>query len=373
MNRKHAILSVLLLSAAANFTACSDEHPQAAATPETVRNVSVLTVQAARIPDVLEAIGTVRAAETSVLSSQTMGNVTQVRVHEGDRVRRGDVLAVIDDSQPRASVDRATAAGNAAQQQLAAAESDLTLAEATLKRYQTLYDKKSVSPQEFDEVKSRQQAALARRDMAKADQAQAKAASTQARTALDYTRIRAPFDGVVTERKVDAGTLASPGLPIVTVEDVRHYRLEATVNESDLKYARIGQLTPVLIDALGDAELNGKVAQIVPAADPGSRSFLVKIDLPSDVRLRSGLFGRVQFARGERNSLLIPRTAIVTRGQLQGIFILDQNKVASLRYVTLGRPFGDNIEALAGLQSGEQLVVKPGEIDLDGKRVEAGQ
>lgn len=353
------------------FSSCSSEQQPAARPAETVRNVAVLAVQQASIPDPLEAVGTVRAEQASQLSSQVMGNIVEVRAHEGDHVQRGQVLAVIDDSQPRAAVDRATAADGAAQQQLVAADSDLVLAESTLKRYQSLYERKSVSPQEFDEVRARQQAALARRDMAQAGQSQAKAALAQARTTLEYTRIRAPFDGVITEKKADSGTFAAAGMPIFTVEDVRRYRLEATVNESDLRYVRTGQKVPVAIDALDSTGLQGKVVQIVPAADAASRTFLVKIELPADARLRSGLFGRAQFSRGERQALLIPRSAVVERGQLQGVFVLDQNKIANLRYVTVGKPSGSDIEVLAGLQNGERLVTKPGELDLNGKRVEA--
>jgi RND family efflux transporter MFP subunit len=373
MNRMNGRLKLasLIMVAVAGLISCSTERQQTALPAETVRNVSVIAVQPANVPDLLEAVGTVRAAQTSNIASQMMGNIVEIRAHEGDRVQRGEVLAVIDDSQPRAAVDRATAADGAAQQQLVAAESELSLAESTLKRYQTLYERRSVSPQEFDEIKARRQAALARRDMAQAGQAEAKAALTQARTSLEYTRIRAPFDGVVTEKKADAGALASPGMPVFTVEDVRRYRLEATVNEGDLQHVRTGQPVLVVIDALGDAELKGKVTQIVPAADPASRSFLVKIELPADPRLRSGLFGRAQFSRGERQSLVIPRTAVVERGQLQGVFVLDQNRIASLRYVTLGKPSGKEIEVLAGLQGGERLVAEPGALDLSGKRVEA--
>jgi RND family efflux transporter MFP subunit len=373
MNRMNTGLKLgsLIVAVVVGFSSCSTEQPAKVPSTETVRNISVLAVQQARVPDLLEAVGTVHAAQTSDLASQVMGNIVEVRAREGDRVQRGQVLAVIDDAQPRAAVDRATAGGTAAQQQLVAAGSDLALAESTLKRYQNLYERKSVSPQEFDEVKARQQAALARRDMAQAGQAQAQAALTEARTSLDYTRIRAPFDGVVTEKKADSGTLASPGMLIFTVEDVRRYRLEATVNESDLRYVRTGQQVSVMIDALDNAGLQGKVAQIVPAADPASRTFLVKIELPTDTRLRSGLFGRAQFSRGERQTLSIPRTAVVERGQLQGVFVLDQEKVASLRYVTLGKSSGSQIEVLAGLQDGERLVAKPGALDLNGKRVEA--
>jgi RND family efflux transporter MFP subunit len=371
MNLKRAIFPLLLSSVIVGLSSCSGERKQAMQSPETVRNLSVLAVQPASVPDLLEAVGTVSAAQTSNLASQMMGSIMEIRVREGDRVQRGQVLAVIDNSQPRASLDRAIAADNAAQQQVSSAESDLSLAESTLKRYQTLYDRKSVSPQEFDEVKARQQSALSHRDIARADQAQAKAAIIQAHTSLDYARIRAPFDGVITAKNADPGTLASPGVPIFTIEGVGRYRLETTINEGDLRHVRMGQQVLVIIDALGDAELAGRVVQIMPAAEAASRSFLVKIELTVDPRLRSGVFGRAQFSRGDRQSLLIPRTAVIERGQLQGTFVLDHNNVAALRYVTLGKTSGGNVEVLAGLQSGEHLVAKPGELDLNGKRIEA--
>ncbi len=350
---------------------CSSEPKSAAPAPETVHNVKVFTVRKAMVPDWLEAVGTLRAAQTSQLASQMMGNIVEIRVREGERVQRGQVLAVIDDAQPRAALDRATAAQVAAEQEIAAAESDFNLADATLKRYQDLYQKRSVSPQEFDEVKARYQAVQARRDLARAGQTQAKAAAAQARTSLEYSRIRAPFEGVITEKKADPGALASPGMVIFTIEDTRRYRLEASVDESDLRRIRIGQTSPVIIDALDNAELQGKVAQIVPAVDPASRSFLVKIELPVDARLRSGFFGRAHFARGERPSLLIPRTAVVERGQLQGVYVLDQNQVARLHYVTLGKSAGQQVEVLSGLEGGEKLIAEPGDRELGGKRVEA--
>jgi len=369
MKQMHALFAIILSTLL--LAACSEQAKKTQTAPETVRNVPLLEVQQKDMPDALEAVGTMRAAQTSTLASQMMGTLVEVRVHEGDRVQQGQVLAVIDDSQPRAALDRANAADAASRQQLSAADSELALAESTLKRFQTLFEKKSVSPQEFDEIKARQQAALARRDMARADQEQAKAAIAQAITALEYTRIRAPFDGVITEKKADTGTLAAPGMPIFTLEDTRRYRLEASINESDLTFVRIGQPVPVLIDALGTETLPGKVVQIVPAADPGSRSFLIKVELPADSRLRSGLFGRAQFSHGERRALLVPQTAVVERGQMQGVFLLDQNKIAALHYITLGKPSHDQVEVLAGLQDGDWLVARPGTLELDGKRIEA--
>jgi RND family efflux transporter MFP subunit len=363
-------LGVLILAAVLGLSGCSTEQQDKVSAAETVRDVSVLALKQATIPDVLEAVGTVRATQTSDLASQMMGNIVEIRVHEGDQVHRGQVLAVIDDSQPRAVADRAIAADLAAQQQLVAADSDLALAESTLKRCQYLYEEKVVSQQEFDEVNARHQAALARRDIAQAGQAQARAVLNQARTSLEYSRIRAPFNGIVTHKKADSGALASPGMPIFTVEDTRRYRLEVAVNESDVRYARTGEQVAIAIEALGSAELKGNVVQIVPAADSESRAFLVKIELPADPRLRSGLFGRAQFSRGKQLALLIPRSAVVERGQLQGVFVLDQNKFASLRYVTLGKPSGSEIEVLSGLQGGERFVANPGERNLNSKRIE---
>jgi len=374
MKLKNAISSsawLVLAAVVISFSGCSNERRIEAAAAETVSNVQVVVAQKTIVPDWVEAVGTVRAAQTSQLASQVMGNIVAVQVREGERVESGQVLVMIDDAQLRAAAEQATAAELAAQKDVSAAESESALAQTTLKRYQQLYEKQSVSPQEFDEIETREQSAEARRDMARAGLAQANAALTQARTVLGYTRIQAPFGGVVTERKADPGTLASPGMPILTLEDTRNYRLEVTVDESDLHLVHLGQSTPANIEALGSTEITGKVVQIVPAADPGSRSFLVKIELPKDSHLRSGLFGRAQFPRGQRSALLIPRAAVVERGQLQGVYVLDSEQIAGMHYVTLGRTSGQQVEVLSGLEGGEKIIAAPGDREFGGKRIVA--
>lgn len=367
MKPRRLLLAALLALALAG---CSSQPKIAQAAPETVTDLSVVTAQRAPAPDWVEAVGTVRAAQSTQVAPQVMGSVVAINVREGDRVRRGEVLAVIDDAQPRAGVERAQAALLAADKDAVAADADFALAESTLKRYQNLFDKKSVSPQEFDEVKARFQAAEARRELARAGQQQARAALSQARTQLEYTRVRAPFDGVVTEKRVDAGAMAAPGMPLLTVEDRRRYRLEANVDESQIQFVKQGANVPVTLDAFAGQQFTGRVAQVVPAADPASRSFLVKVELPASADMRSGLFGRARFQRGQRESLMLPATAVVVRGQLQGVYVLGQDKVATLRYVTLGKAEAGRIEVLSGLQSGEQLVADPGERELAGKRVQ---
>ena len=214
-------LSLLLISA------CSGEKPTKRLAPEIVRDVSLLTVQKTTVPDYVEATGTVRAAQSAQLASQVMGTITRVNVHEGDRVRRGEVLIAIDEAQQRAAYASANAGLQASQETIAAADADYALAEATMKRYQMLYDKKSVSPQEFDEVKTKLAAAKARRDAAHAGRTQAEAGVSEASTAMGFTKIRAPFDGLVTAKLADPGAMAAPGVPLLIVEDPSRFRLEA--------------------------------------------------------------------------------------------------------------------------------------------------
>ncbi len=353
------------------LAACSGEKPTKPAAPEIVRDVSVLTVQKTTVPDYVEATGTVRAAQSAQLASQVMGTITRVNVHEGDRVRRGEVLVAIDEAQQRAAYASANAGLQASQETIAAADADYALAESTMKRYQMLYDKKSVSPQEFDEVKTKLAAAKARRDAAHAGRLQAEAGVSEANTAMGFTKIRAPFDGLVTAKLADPGAMAAPGVPLLIVEDPSRFRLEATVDESKMGAVRLGETVPVAIDALGDQAITGKVVQIVPAADPASRTFTVKIELPANPQIRSGLFGRARFPRGERESVVIPQTAVVSRGQLQAVYVVGKDQLASLRYVTLGTASGQQVEVLSGLQAGDQIVAQPGDRELSGKQVEA--
>ena len=350
---------------------CSESKPAAPAAPEKVHGVAVMEVHKATVPDAIEATGTVRAALSAQLASQVMGTITRVNVHEGDRVRRGEVLVSIDEAQQQAAYTSAKAGLQASQQSIAAADADYALAEATTKRYQMLYDKKSVSPQEYDEVKTKLAAAQARRDAAHAGATQAEAGVSQAGTAMSFTKVRAPFDGLVTARLAEQGAMAAPGVPLLVVEDPSKFRLEAQVDESKIGAVKLGESVPVTVDALGGQAVEGKVVQIVPAADPASRTFTVKIDLPANPQIRSGLFGRASFPRGQREAIAIPKSAVLSRGQMQAVYVIGGDQLAGLRFVTLGAASGDQVEVLSGLQNGDRIVAAPGDRELSGKQVEA--
>jgi len=360
-------LIVTLIALLLGVVGCSEKKP-AAESAELVHDVRTVTVERAAVPDVIEAVGTVHANQSAQLSAQVVASVRAVNATEGKRVHRGDVLVVLDDAAARAAADQAAAGITVAQQQVAAADADYGLAQATLARYKSMYEKKSVSPHEMDEVQARYKAAAAQRDAASAGHAQAVASAAQARAMLGYSRIRAPFDGVVTARNVDSGALAAPGVPLVTIEDTSSFRLEVAVDESALRYVQLGAQVAVAIDAVGD-DVQGTVQQVAPAADPASRSFTVKLALPKDVRLHSGLFGRARFPKGQRDAVVVPRTAVMDRGQMQGVYIVAPDGAVTLRFITLGKPLGEQVEVLSGLNGGERLVAAHNGRDLTGKRL----
>ena len=363
-------LGLFFIAALAALSGCTTQRNLAAVPAETVSGLHTLKLCEAAVPELLQATGTVRSWRTAPLAAQVMATVVTVNVREGDQVRRGQLLITTDGSQFLASTNRSQAAQQASEHEIAAAQSDLDLARANFNRLQYLYDKDIISAREYDQAKAQLQSTTARLDLARANHEQASATLNQDKILLSFTRILAPFDGVITERHVDPGALATPGMPLLTVEQLGHYRLEVTVDEGDLKYVRLGETVPVTLDAFNGGTLAGKIVQIVPAADPTSRSFTVKLDLPANSGLHSGMFGRASFSRGNKQAIMVPRTAVVERGQLQSVYVIGEKSVATFRYVTLGTQTQDHVEVLSGLMPQETIIADPGGRDLAGRRIE---
>jgi RND family efflux transporter MFP subunit len=189
-----------------------------------------------------------------------------------------------------------------------------------------------------------------------------------AKITRDYTRISAPFAGVVTAKSVEPGNLAAPGAPLVTIEREGAYRLEALVDESKLPFVKTGQIAAVELETL-DRQLDARVSEIVPAVDSASRAYTVKIDLPAVPNLRSGMFGRARFPMGTRKVVAVPAAAVVERGQLQSVFVIEEG-VARNRLVTTGRRQPNAVEVLSGLSAGEKVVSPIPASLADGSRVE---
>jgi len=342
---------------------------ESAATPGTVQTIQARVVesQEQQVPVSLRATGTVHARETAVVSAQVMGRIQQVMVREGDNVRAGQTLIVLDDAALRSQVEQAQAGVKAALNMQAAAQSNDALSASTLGRYKQLESQKSVSPQEMDEISRRAEAAAASLEAARAQTDAARAEESGARTMMSYTRLVAPFAGVVTSRMADPGTMAAQGVPLLQVDQAGALQLDATVDESVIGAIRKGMKLTVEVNG---AAATASVAEIVPAADPSSHSFLVKIDLPSSTQTRAGMYGTADFASGARQAILIPRSAVVARGSLSCAYVLDAQGIAQLRSITLGAVQGNLVEVLSGVSSGERLVDSPSDRELAGKRIE---
>jgi multidrug efflux pump subunit AcrA (membrane-fusion protein) len=396
MINKMIVAGVVLIAALA--TACEKKQEAASKKPVVVTGVKFETAALAPVEDFYEATGTVKSRTTTTLSARTMGTVVALRVREGERVRAGQTLIEIDNRDAAAQLQKAQAglleaqagqteveqSSNGAQAGKAAAEANQRLAQTTFNRYQTLLERKSISPQEFDEVKARLQIAeaeveradkmlqmlAAKKAQVRARIDQAKAEITNAQVYAGYARIISPINGIVIAKSIEVGSTATPGALLLTLEDSTHYRLEAAVEESQLRRIRLHDAARVQIDALGGAELSATVSEIMPSAEAGSRSYIVKLDLPPQSLLRSGMYGTARFASGQRQALLIPQRALVQRGQLTGVFVVDKENVVHLRLLKTGKTVGEQVEILSGLQEGERFATDGAAKLNDGNRVQ---
>jgi RND family efflux transporter MFP subunit len=160
-------------------------------------------------------------------------------------------------------------------------------------------------------------------------------------------------------------------VPLLEIDRDGPLQVYTAVDESLIGSIRVGMPLAVKIESAGATTTRGTLAEIVPAADPASRSFLVKVDVPSSIGLRAGMYATVEIPGGTKPAILVPASAVATRGALACVYAIDNNGLAQLRYVTLGNRHGDQVEILSGVSSGESLVNQPGDRDLSGKRIEA--
>lgn len=376
-------MRTLLILSVALLAACGGDAPKTpTAVEEPPVSVSTAAIEMTAWPSTYEATGTVRARVEAAVASRVMGIVEEVTVNAGDSVRAGQLLVRVDarslseeERRAEAAIAEAKSAFPELENAVAAARAQQDLAEVTMRRMRDLFEKKSVSNQEYDEAAARLRVAQANVRMAEARRGQIDARIQQAEAALASARvvksdaeIRAPFAGVVTSRLVEPGNMANPGAPLLMIEQAGAYRLEANVEESRLPQVRRGHKVAVSLDAL-DREMEGTVTEIQPSVDAAARTFIVKIVLPSAPQLRSGLFGRARFALGTREVLTAPEGALVERGQMRQIFVAQDGR-ARLRLVTAGARREGRVEILSGASASERAIVPVPAGLTDGRRIE---
>ena len=310
------------------------------AAPQKTIQAAVVEVKPTSVPIRVEVTGQVAPIFQATLSSRIQGTIDQLLVREGTKVSKGQLLIQLDSRDLQAD--------------LARADAEVENAKAHLDRMNQLYAQDAVSKQEMENATRAHRVAEANR---KAVEAQ-----------LSYTMVRAPFDGVITEKKVEEGELASPGQPLLKMEDPQRLRLEATVAEGDLKSVSRGDKISVAIDALGAQVLIGTISQILPAGDPHTHTFMVKVDLSKTAGLKTGMFGRFPLEKGVSQTILVPSDALVERGELSSVYVVGSDQIARLRWVKPGRRFDNHLEILSGVNVGERVLLE-GARGVDGASV----
>lgn len=304
-------------------------------------HVSTITIEPMTIDMAVFAVGTLNAKNISVISSKVMGKVTEMEVQEGDYVNAGKLLLKIESGEISAQAYQAQAAFNNAKIQY--------------NRINSLFDVQAATQMEMD------QATLGFES--------AKAGLNAAKAMESYTIIRAPITGQIVEKRINLGEMAMPGQPILKIEDHRNLQLEVTVREAEIRSILPGKAVTVRIDALPDKEIRGRVSQVIRAADVRTHSFVVKVDIPTDKNLITGMYGKAIFSSGKREAILVPRSAVISMSGITGVYIVSANGNAVFQMIQPGDVQGDQIEAVTGLKSGDMVIVGSHEARIDGKSV----
>jgi len=323
------IRRISILLTALFLAGCGRE--EVAEAPEALAPVTVTrqAVERREVPVFEEVVGTVRPRKAAQVTAKVTGRLLEMTAIPGRKVKAGDLLAKLDVGELDAALARAEAA--------------LGQADRDLARFRSLRDSGAVALAEFEQAEARQR--------------MANATVAETKTMVQNASVTAPFDGTVTRKFLEPGDLASPDRAIFAMEDSSLLQLEIHVAEAMAGSITLGSKFRVEVGGAG-AEIEGFVSELSPSADVGSRTFLVKLDLPLHEPLRAGQFGRAFIPRGHRAALLVPSNALISRGQMDYVFTVAQN-VARLRIVSIGATREDSTEILAGLDGGETIVLSP--------------
>jgi RND family efflux transporter MFP subunit len=347
MKLKNKTIHILGLSLflALSQAGCSDTKNNVSS------NQELVTVQVANsvLPiseGYFSASGQIEAEQFANISTRMMGYVTMVHVKVGDKVVKGQSLIDINDADMEAKKAQTQTGIIKAQVLFNTAKKDLD-------RFQVLYNQKSASQKELDDIKTRY-------DIAEAQLENARQMENEVRAMLSYSNIKAPFNGVITSKSVKAGDMANPGQHLLSLEAPDNFVATVMVPETNIPFVHKGANVKVYVKS-SEKTLSGTVSEVSTSSQHSGGQYLVKIELntPEEIRLYSGMFISASFPSSQKGSgqVLLPKHAIVTKGDLQGIYTVSASNTAILRWLKLGRSMGDQIEVLSGLSEGEQYIV----------------
>lgn len=340
---KTTILSIILALMMVN---CGDKENKIYTNDLPAINVTVESPSNQNKGVYFSASGQIETEQYANISTRMMEYVSRVHVKVGDKVKKGQLLISINDSDIEAKKAQANAG-------LTQAESNLKIAKKDYSRYKKLHEQNSASQKEFDDITTRYEIATAQVEAAKQVQNEIDAM-------LSYTNIRAPFSGVITSKTVNEGDMAKPGMPLLSLEAPGNYVATAMVPETDIIHIKKGENVEIFIKSTNQS-LHGIVNEVSSSSQNTGGQYLVKISLNNEknIKLFTGMFVSTNFPieNGVNNNILVPRSALIKRGQLTGIYTVSQSNTAILRWLKIGNSYGNEVEVLTGLSKDEKYIV----------------
>ncbi|MDP1774301.1 MAG: efflux RND transporter periplasmic adaptor subunit [Methylobacter sp.] len=340
-----AVLALILLLLYMQGSFVSKVSPGSSPLPgdANAQQSNTAVVEKKQVEDILSWPGTVKSRTVANIAPRMTARIIEIKVNAGDKVKKGDVIARLDERDIKAQENAALAA-------LAGANAQANRAQADEQRTRSLYSKEAATRENFDAV-------VASAKEAKAGANQAASAVTEVRSHLADTLLLAPFDGVVVKRLQEPGDMGLPGVPVATLQTPQGLRLEVDVPSTCAGRYSIGMDVTVRIDTLG-LTTRAQIDEISPEVDPQTRTQLIKTALPAIEGLQPGYFGWLEQACGQHEALLIPVTAVQHIGQLEVVKVVSEGRQL-MRHIRTGKTFGEQIEVISGLHAGETVITHP--------------
>ncbi|TNJ41466.1 efflux RND transporter periplasmic adaptor subunit [Tamlana fucoidanivorans] len=339
------IYTILTLAVSLLFFNCNSENKQDHSNTEPAISVKVHQVTDGNA-SFLSVSGKIKAVNSATLSTRAMGYVNRVPVNIGDSVKKGQLLVAIHNADLQAKKAQVDA-------NITEATAAFTNAEKDYMRFKSLFEDQSASQKELDDM-------TALYEMAKARLEGAKQMKNEVNAQFEYTNITAPFSGVVTRKTIEKGDMANPGQALIAIESPDTFEVLARVPESEISQIKKGIQVNVHVKAANQI-ITGKVDEVSTSAVQTGGQYLVKIGLDkTKAKILSGMYATVQFPverKTKSGMVLIAKTAIINKGQLSGVYTVSQSNTALLRWLRLGRTFGEDVEVLSGLQANESYII----------------
>lgn len=352
MITKISSASLLMAFALILLTACSsNEKKESLSEKRDPAIVVTIAIPSMNEGNTISISGQVEASQTANISTRVMGYITKLTVKVGDHVKAGQLIASISNTDIVARRSQADA-------MIAEAEAAMKNAQKDFERFTVLYKQQSASAKELDNVTLQYNAMKAKTEAAKQMR-------NEINAMLAYTSLTAPFAGIVTQKMADAGNMASPGMPIVTIEQSGTYQISAAVSESDIKEIKMGEPVTVTIKSINKI-FQGKIAQINESSQFTGGQYQIKITIPENEKkgLYAGMYANISIPSLQKtgattvsNAVLVPVSVIINKDQLTGLYTISTNNTALLRWIRTGKNYGDKVEVISGLGKGEPYII----------------